>query len=280
MIEQEWLQKPPLGVPINWGHLHSTRQVGCYLLNEGSGSRVNDLSGTANAGTLGGDATWGIGEKGPHLAFAGVDGRAALTYSNPFFDCGLAPLSVMAIAKTSAHAETYGNMFRYDNSNANGLFGLRIGLGKLQFLIADAARTVASVSSTANWNDGNWHSFVGTRIGASMNVYVDGVDAGNGITTGADKNIVAASAALAAIGALWNSASSAWTEEFIGSIACVYVAYEGWSPSTVQSLHIRPYAMFDWPRLWAVAAAAGNWLRSPFDAGFNVKNPVYDYGWQ
>ncbi len=45
----KWIQKPPLGIPVNWSHPLSRGLVGCWLMNEGSGNLTYDLSGRDHA---------------------------------------------------------------------------------------------------------------------------------------------------------------------------------------------------------------------------------------
>lgn len=47
-----YFNKPLLGTPINWSHPLAKGLVGCWLMNEGSGDRVNDYSGNQNTGVL------------------------------------------------------------------------------------------------------------------------------------------------------------------------------------------------------------------------------------
>ena len=72
----KWLQKPPLGVGLDFTHPLAQGLVGCWLFNEGSGDKVNDLSGNGNVGTLQNMAFpstvvsgWNPGKDGPALAF-------------------------------------------------------------------------------------------------------------------------------------------------------------------------------------------------------------------
>jgi hypothetical protein len=48
----EWIQKPPLGVQIDYIYPLAKGHVGYWLLNEGGGDKVYDLSGYNNHGTL------------------------------------------------------------------------------------------------------------------------------------------------------------------------------------------------------------------------------------
>lgn len=76
-------QKPLLGRPINKAHPLARGLVGCWLLNEGSGLKVFDLSGYGNDGTLNDmtESDWIPGEKGSVLTFDGSDDE--INFGNP-----------------------------------------------------------------------------------------------------------------------------------------------------------------------------------------------------
>lgn len=79
------LTKPLPGARIDPAHPLSKGLVGCWLLNEGSGSRANDISGHGNHGTLvnmspnAQDSGWGGSEFGGGLSFDRID---------DYVDCG------------------------------------------------------------------------------------------------------------------------------------------------------------------------------------------------
>lgn len=73
-----WPQKPPLGVPVNWGDPLARGLVGCWLMNEGGGNIVNDLSGNRIRGTIV-NAIWSKGQFGPALSFDGTGDNIATT---------------------------------------------------------------------------------------------------------------------------------------------------------------------------------------------------------
>ena len=50
--------KPPLGARLIPGHPLANGLVGCWLMNEGSGNKVYDLSGNGNSGTLTNGPEW------------------------------------------------------------------------------------------------------------------------------------------------------------------------------------------------------------------------------
>ena len=60
-----WPQKPVLGVPVNWGDPLAPGLLGCWLMNEGTGNKVYDLSGNENTGIFTGDGNvWQPGKFG------------------------------------------------------------------------------------------------------------------------------------------------------------------------------------------------------------------------
>ena len=56
-------QKPILGRGINWGDPLARGLVGYWLMNEGVGNKVYDLSGNGRTGTISG-ALWTAGKFG------------------------------------------------------------------------------------------------------------------------------------------------------------------------------------------------------------------------
>jgi len=74
-----WIQKPPMGTPLIPGHPQLDGLVGWWLFQEGSGDRVNDLSGNGNMGTLNNfvfpptaSSGWNPGKFGRALVFDGA----------------------------------------------------------------------------------------------------------------------------------------------------------------------------------------------------------------
>jgi len=78
--------KPPLGSQIDPEHPLSRGLVACWLMNEGSGNRIQDISGNGNHGVLTGGPLWRPGPRGVALALDGLDDRVLL--SNPAIASG------------------------------------------------------------------------------------------------------------------------------------------------------------------------------------------------
>ena len=71
--------KPPKGAMLNRGHPLALGLVGCWLMNEGGGNIVNDLSGNGNTGVFVGDGvSWSAGKYGPGISLAGSDDYVSL----------------------------------------------------------------------------------------------------------------------------------------------------------------------------------------------------------
>ena len=67
------LLKPIRGTLLNTSHPLARGLVGCWLMNEGTGDKICDLSGNKNNGTAQGNPFWGQGKFGSALGFDGDD---------------------------------------------------------------------------------------------------------------------------------------------------------------------------------------------------------------
>lgn len=73
-----WTSKPPLGSTIDWSHPLSKGLVGCWLMNEGGGLRLNDISGKINTGVFTNPPIWTVGKTGKCLNFNGTSNYITL----------------------------------------------------------------------------------------------------------------------------------------------------------------------------------------------------------
>jgi hypothetical protein len=161
--------------------------VGWWPMNDGSGQTVRDWSGRGNSGTLGStsavegsDPTWIKGVfAGSALRFDGDDfvtipGTAALEPAR---------LTVAAWVRGT----TSPGAFKYVMSKGsltclNSSYGLYTGSGGgLAFYIADGpGHFFKTPEAPPTVWDGQWHNVAGTFDGATVRLYVDGVQVGSG----------------------------------------------------------------------------------------------------
>ncbi len=166
--------------------------VGAWLLDEGTGQKVRDISGKGNHGMLGttsgadsSDPSWFTVSAGRYytrnaLSFDGDDSIAVADSTT------LEPsnISVGAIVRSKTPGQ-----YRYVVSKGalqcqTASYGLYTGAdGGLIFYISNGTETVLSPDATARIWDGNWHIVLGTFDGGRVRLYVDGREIGTGTTT-------------------------------------------------------------------------------------------------
>ncbi len=132
-----WIQKPPLGTPINWGHPLAQGLVGCWLMNEGGGLYAFDSSGRNNKGALTNLPLWYPGKSGTALSFDGsydhvdttiINGVAGLVANGPYTVC------VWALTRTGGVRATIlgdWNSAGAENSLAIEFGGYNIPVGNI-----------------------------------------------------------------------------------------------------------------------------------------------------
>ena len=79
-LKSHWVQKPPLGTELDHGHQLARGLVGCWIMNEGCGNVIRDLSGAGNHASLVNfsfppttTSGWHPGAYGPSLLYDGND---------------------------------------------------------------------------------------------------------------------------------------------------------------------------------------------------------------
>jgi hypothetical protein len=179
--------KPPLGAKINFAHPLAKGIVGCWLMNEGGGNKVYDLSGNGNTGTLTNmslpstsTSGWNPGRFGRCLAFDG---------SNDYVDLSgvhrqmTSDFSVFIWVKTISTG--WGIIFGNYNGGTSLVFQLHIVTGVLDLYTSIGASGTTFSSITAI-NDGKYH-FVGvTRVGVLGTIWIDGLPSNTGASKPGD----------------------------------------------------------------------------------------------
>jgi hypothetical protein len=255
-------QKPPLGSLINLAH-PLAKTAGWWLGNEGSGNRLNDLSGNGNNGTLVNHTSWAPGRSGSALSFDGTDDYVNIA-ADPLYKVGAIKLSIGFWARPiTIAAGTYtlimGNsiapennkgvlVFLDDRGTVNGFVGLSkalcIGLGtpgaNVQYLFA--------LNNAFDTTSG-WHYYLFIYDGKSASVLKDGISQTVLVSTTATNKITGDYVprnGVFSIGAVGDYQTHPWN----GLLDDVRIFPRGLSAQEVWQLYASPFAMFDREPYW------------------------------
>lgn len=176
--------KPPLGSQIIDHHPlgQDGGLVGCWLMNEGSGDKVFDLSGNGNSGTLQNSTYWTAGKFGTCLSLDDASDDYVLT---PIEWTTLKPtggdctLSIWFNRATTSNG--YYALFGGTTSDKNSLFYYN---NKIYWKVGNTAMSV-----NVTINAGVWYHVVATAKNTTGEVFVNGISYGTGsIATSAQSN--------------------------------------------------------------------------------------------
>jgi len=164
-------QKPPLGWPLDYDS-GLVPEAGCWLMNEGSGNKVFDLSGNRKTGSLVADTHFVPGKFGPALSFDGDDS----------VDCGNMgitsyPLTILAWGKADAITAGHCLAGFVDASAENQQLRIDFIHG-----IPDRARifwysgSPVDIYSQSTLSTGIWYQLVGVFVSdTEKHLYLNGV---------------------------------------------------------------------------------------------------------
>ena len=231
-------RKPDLGHPLSRG------LVGCWLMTEGGGNIVQDLSGNGLHGTFAGDPTWTAGSDGPAITFDGTGDSIPLTSSL----IKTPTVTVVAKVKMDSFVGAIGaGIVASNNSQLAWRLTTTTTNDTIKFSINAYNTDIAF--GTSNLSTGTYYSLAGLYDGTNVKVYVDGVSgtpvaAAGPITYGVDFEI--------------GRQFTTDTYAFEGDIEFVYIFNRALSPTEIQSLYINPYQMFRRKpiELWTAASPA------------------------
>ena len=239
--------KPIRGTQINRTHLHARSLVCGWVMNEGSGLYLHDLSGSANHGTLTNmtAADWVAGENGVELDFDGSnDHIRAASVSGFSITASWTMLSRIYFDSRSANTPFTG----FSGSSDEG-----IGLG----VTSDDELKVFSPGETPGegsiLSDHTYYDVGLVWDGTKFYAYLDGIEDYNVQPTGSDwQNWTWLDIGYRDIGGT--------DQYFDGQVVYCYLYQERLSDAVIKDIAERPYQMFeheDFPAWLYVEAAAG-----------------------
>jgi hypothetical protein len=247
--------KPPVAARPNPVHSLADHLVGCWLLNEGAGQLVHDLSGQRHDGSFSGGTAWVPGAFGPAVQFDGNDDWISM---GNCLDLGTEDITVLALVQYSAAdqpeqwaGEHIAAIAGKGYLAASGGYGLCIGAGnKICWQVRNQSPFFFSVASNGVLNDGQWHMAIGVcdrDNSAGVRLYIDGVQQGaTADPTGmAGLNITDPGAF--AIGSRQDS-GMLWAWDLLGRVAAVCVWKRVLLDTEINALLHEPFASFAQPR--------------------------------
>jgi len=249
------LIKPPLGTLPIIGHPLAQGLVGCWLMNEGGGDTINDLSGNGNTGTFVGDTHFVPGKFGPCLDFDGTGDYVDLGNPSVLKLSGSMTISAW-VYPTSIDSGYSTVLSHWGSTGAEAAFNFTIlpTTFHLQFSVSDGSSTTNYESSAAvvlnSWN----HILVSYYYSGSpdstfcINRVMQFVTMGRALNTNPTTNIN-----------VGRSSSGSATSNFIGQMDNVMIYNRALGADEIQQLYSDSFAMFRRTpiELWTGATSGG-----------------------
>ena len=244
----KWISKPPLGTQLDWSNPLNKGLAGFWLMNEGMGNKVQDLSMNGNTGTLTGIAFpptaasgWNPGRKGVGLNFDGVNDYISIPdndvlTNSPYFTWSF-------WAKQTTYVSGAGLLDKYYTTGNQRSWRIRsTSTNKLSVTLASilTAGTDYETSLPAGFlSDNTFYHFVIIYDGvlSKLHFYRDGVfiETINVTQSGNLANNTIA---------LYIGRYQLGANFFNGTIDEVRIQNRALSASEIKELYINPYGMF------------------------------------
>jgi hypothetical protein len=244
-------QKPPLGSQINWSHPLSKGLVGCWLMNEGSGDRIYDLSGKGNNGSLvGANTLWNPG----YINAPGNGGHYITFGYKPSFVFGASDFTISIKMVKNAASTTYSNAFFIcrgssgADSNTNSFRWLLSNDGNDEKSVFQIRFTGASVAvvGPSDLVIGRIYTLTVMRSGDNLFHFTDGVL--DGTVSGATGTITGTGNYPLNIGAYATTTTGSSSAN--AKVYHLSIYNRALSPQEVSQLYQSPYAMFERRPVW------------------------------
>ena len=241
--------KPPVAARLNPAHPLADHLVGCWLLHEGAGQVVRDVSGQRHDGSFSGNPTWTPGTFGPVVEF---DGNNDWISMGNCLNLGPDDVTVLALVQYSGdqpeqwEGEHIGAIAGKGYLCPSGGYGLSIGAGNRICWQARNQSTVFNVVSDSALNDGLWHAAIAVCDRDSvtgMRLYIDGVRQSTTADPTSIAGIDVTDPAAFAIGSRQDTGLT-WTWDFLGRVAAVCVWKRVLTEAQIGQLQREPFALF------------------------------------
>jgi hypothetical protein len=229
-------QKPQLGRRPNFCHPLAKGLVGCWLMNEGSGTVVQDLSGKGNMGTIT-NTLWVPGKFGPCLNFDGSGDYVSASRLG-----AIAPASDYSVCFWTKF-NTVGGSSRFvidqvrNSGDRFAVFTNDSGTSPKIIFEHYNGSSYNPVRGRTILTTGSWYYFCLVNNGADQaqkKIYLNGIDNTEATTTDLSPGSDASSFHIGSL-------------IFNGLIDNVGIYSRALSASEIAWLYREPFAMFDYP---------------------------------
>ena len=236
--------------------------VGHWIIGEGGGTQVRDISGYGRHGTFtsGDPATdWVIGQFGRTLNFDGTDDHinfGDVPWVN--FGAGNWALSIwMRLASTTNNRQILlgkdlanQRQFSMDFDKANdNTRAVRFGY----YTVLDGSNHAFLDTANDFINDTDWHHVLGQRVGDSFEIFLDGALNSSGTTSGTHGTMTNSTADFQ----IGKRTFVSFNEPFTGDLDEVRVYSRALNVAEARSLYTDPFLEFVPEEFIAKAPAAG-----------------------
>lgn len=236
------LIKPFRGIQINKTHILTRGLISCWLMNEGSGSFIKDMSGNSFNGTFYGNTSWTKGKFGHALAFDGSGDYVQISASIPTVNI----FSISFWARSNVKPNGYRIFDKKSTWNAATGFTIHVEGSDDDLLAFIGANNTIGVlqNVVTSWSSGTWYHIVAIFNGTSVFVYRDGVY----------KGVVTIQAVVASIQNLFIGKYQAAISDWNGSIDNIQIWSRVLSNREIIQLYREPFAMFDRKKFFGLVA--------------------------
>ena len=229
--------KPPPGVQINRLHPLASGLVGCWLFNEGSGLKVNDLSGNNNHGTLtnfepfSSTSGWSGSSRGTTLQFDGTD---------DLVDCGnneslniVKSITIESLIFLKGFGETgFGRIIDKQHATSNS-YSLLVISGNATIGFVSGASSATSLAGSMTLNK-LIHSVISYN-GSDVKFYIDGI---------LNRTVNFTTNPPSSTNKFYIGNNLATSASFNGFIYKISIWNHSLSEIEIKKLYINPYSMF------------------------------------
>jgi hypothetical protein len=232
--------KPTRGLCLKKNHSLARGLVGCWLINEGTGSMVFDLSGNNLNGTSSGSYWRGAGKFGSGWIGDGDTNQIQVTSSQSAGGI-LNPKAVTVLARVKTNTGTtdqdIASLWKVGDT-ANQSYLLWIDQPVWEFIIRTSGGSYAA-NSSSNVAANEFAQVAGTYDGQTVRLYINGIEAGSNTSPSGDLQTITAND-----GFFISERLGQQDREFNGVIDHVMLFNRALSASEIALLYRDPFRMF------------------------------------